>query len=114
MVIEMIDGEPPYFNETPTDAMMITKRSKSPPKIKHSEKVSSPPWWSGDPGQHFGKRFVDNIFQVSQLLHNFVDRMLVRRPEDRATAADLLRHPFMRKARDADCLIPLIMSKRQR
>ena len=40
MVIEMIDGEPPYFNETPTDAMMITKRSKSPPKIKHSEKVS--------------------------------------------------------------------------
>ena len=106
MVIEMIDGEPPYFNETPTDAMMITKRSKSPPKIKHSEKVSSPPWWSGDSGQH--------IFQVSQLLHNFVDRMLVRRPEDRATAADLLRHPFMRKARDADCLIPLIMSKRQR
>ena len=40
MVIEMIDGEPPYFNETPTDAMMITKRSKSRPKIKHSEKVS--------------------------------------------------------------------------
>ena len=57
---------------------------------------------------------VSKIFQVSQLLHTFVDRMLVRRPEDRATAADLLRHPFMRKARDADCLIPLIMSKRQR
>lgn len=103
MVIEMIDGEPPYFNETPTDAMMITKRSKSPPKIKHSEKVGRG-WLKEAP----------SIFQVSQLLHNFVDRMLVRRPEDRATAADLLRHPFMRKARDADCLIPLIMSKRQR
>lgn len=41
MVIEMIDGEPPHFNETPNDAMMITKRNKSPPKRKHSEKVST-------------------------------------------------------------------------
>ena len=40
MVIEMIDGEPPHFNETPSDAMMLTRRNRSPPAMKNPEKVS--------------------------------------------------------------------------
>ena len=40
MVIEMIDGEPPHFNETPREAMMRTKKSKTPPGVKQANKVS--------------------------------------------------------------------------
>ena len=41
MVIEMIDGEPPHFNETPRDAMMRTKKSKVPPTVKQANKVGT-------------------------------------------------------------------------
>ena len=40
MVIEMIDGEPPHFNETPREAMMRTKKSKVPPQVKQANKVT--------------------------------------------------------------------------
>ena len=38
MVIEMIDGEPPFFNETPIKAMKSI-RDRVPAKMKHTEKV---------------------------------------------------------------------------
>jgi serine/threonine protein kinase len=87
MVIEMIDGEPPNFNETPTNAMMITKQTKSPPRLRHLEKVSP-------------------------LLRSFIDSMLCRKPEERGTGESLLRHPFIKKALDHKCLIPLITRTR--
>ena len=40
MVIEMIDGEPPFFNETPIKAMKLI-RDQTPTKMKQSEKVKS-------------------------------------------------------------------------
>lgn len=86
MVIEMIDGEPPFFNETPIKAMKLI-RDQVPAKMKHSDKISS-------------------------ALRGFVDRMLIRRPENRATAAELLRHPFIRSARDPKCLMSLITKPR--
>ena len=38
MVIEMVDGEPPYFNNRPLEAMCFI-RDLSPPRLKHPEKV---------------------------------------------------------------------------
>jgi hypothetical protein len=38
MVIEMIDGEPPYFNEPPLQAMRKI-RDLDPPTVKNAAKV---------------------------------------------------------------------------
>lgn len=38
MVIEMVDGEPPFFNEPPLQAMRRI-RDMPPPKLKNSQKV---------------------------------------------------------------------------
>jgi len=40
MVIEMVDGEPPFFNEPPLQAMRRI-RDMPPPKLKNSNKVCS-------------------------------------------------------------------------
>lgn len=39
MVIEMIDGEPPFFNEPPLQAMRRI-RDMPPPKLKNAHRVS--------------------------------------------------------------------------
>lgn len=39
MVIEMVDGEPPFFNEPPLQAMRRI-RDMPPPKLKNSNKVN--------------------------------------------------------------------------
>lgn len=41
MVMEMIDGEPPYFNEPPLQAMRRI-RDNLPPRVKDTHKVSLP------------------------------------------------------------------------
>ena len=38
MMIEMIDGEPPYFNHRPMEAMSFI-RDHTPPQLKHPNKV---------------------------------------------------------------------------
>ena len=38
MMIEMIDGEPPYFNHRPMEAMSYI-RDHSPPQLNHPDKV---------------------------------------------------------------------------
>ena len=40
MVMEMVDGEPPFFNEPPLQAMRRI-RDMPPPKLKNPQKVSS-------------------------------------------------------------------------
>ena len=40
MVIEMVDGEPPFFNEPPLQAMRRI-RDMPPPKLKNAHRVSS-------------------------------------------------------------------------
>ena len=49
-----------------------------------------------------------NQLKVSPLLADFVDRMLVRDPSQRATALELLQHPFLRNATSPASLIPLM------
>lgn len=86
MVIEMVDGEPPFFNEPPLQAMRRIRDTK-PPNLK-------------------------NIHKVSPRLQGFLDRMLVRDPAQRATAAELLSHPFLRQAGPPSLLVPLMRGAR--
>lgn len=54
MVIEMVDGEPPYFNEPPLKAMKMI-RDNLPPRLKNLHKVSrasctiADSWWLPSP-----------------------------------------------------------------
>ncbi|KAJ6218301.1 hypothetical protein RDWZM_009458 [Blomia tropicalis] len=82
MVIEMVDGEPPFFNEPPLQAMRRI-RDMPPPKLKNANKVSP------------------NLL-------GFLEKMLVRDPGKRATASDLLQHPFLRLAGPPRLLVPLM------
>lgn len=82
MVIEMVDGEPPFFNEPPLQAMRKI-RDMAPPKLKNTHKVSG-------------------------RLQGFLERLLVRDPAQRATAAELLQHPFLRQAGPPSLLVPLM------
>uniref|UniRef100_A0A8C5DVU4 non-specific serine/threonine protein kinase n=1 Tax=Gouania willdenowi TaxID=441366 RepID=A0A8C5DVU4_GOUWI len=88
MVIEMVDGEPPYFNEPPLKAMKMI-RDNLPPKLK-------------------------NLHKVSPLLKGFLDRMLVRDPAQRASASELLTHAFLSKAGPPSCIVPLMRQNRMR
>ncbi|XP_059188040.1 serine/threonine-protein kinase PAK 4 [Centropristis striata] len=88
MVIEMVDGEPPYFNEPPLKAMKMI-RDNLPPKLK-------------------------NLHKVSPLLKGFLDRMLVRDPAQRASASELLKHAFLTKAGPPSCIVPLMRQNRMR
>nr|XP_056703623.1 serine/threonine-protein kinase PAK 4 isoform X1 [Euleptes europaea] len=88
MVIEMVDGEPPYFNEPPLKAMKMI-RDNLPPKLK-------------------------NVHKVSPSLKGFLDRLLVRDPAQRATANELLKHPFLGKAGAPSCIVPLMRQNRMR
>ncbi|BFZ11570.1 hypothetical protein BsWGS_14609 [Bradybaena similaris] len=85
MVIEMIDGEPPFFNEPPLQAMRRI-RDMPPPKLKNTHKVSP-------------------------RLQGFLDRMLVRDHAQRATAAELMQHQFLREAGPPSCLVPLLNTR---
>jgi len=82
MVMEMVDGEPPFFNEPPLQAMRRI-RDMPPPKLKKGQ-------------------------TVSPRLHGFLDKMLVRDPAQRATAAELLHHPFLNQAGDPHLLVPFM------
>ncbi|XP_014238371.2 serine/threonine-protein kinase PAK mbt-like [Trichogramma pretiosum] len=82
MIIEMVDGEPPFFNEPPLQAMRRI-RDMPPPKLKNANKVSP-------------------------RLLKFLEKMLVRDPAHRATAAQLLEDPFLMQAQSPSILVPLI------
>nr|XP_044990291.1 serine/threonine-protein kinase PAK 4 isoform X2 [Jaculus jaculus] len=88
MVIEMVDGEPPYFNEPPLKAMKMI-RDNLPPRLK-------------------------NLHKASPSLKGFLDRLLVRDPTQRATAAELLKHPFLTKAGPPASIVPLMRQHRTR
>ncbi|MFH4974866.1 hypothetical protein AB6A40_001575 [Gnathostoma spinigerum] len=72
MLIEMVQGEPPYFDMQPVEAMKFL-RDLPPPAINDSAKISED-------------------------MHSFLCRALVRDCSKRATASELLGHDFLRKA----------------
>lgn len=80
MLVEMVDGEPPFFNEPPLQAMRRI-RDMPPPRPR----AQCPP----------------------DLLA-FVECTLVRDPAQRHSAARLLHHRFLQRAGPPALLVPLI------
>jgi serine/threonine protein kinase len=70
--LEMADGEPPHLNELPLRALLLITTSP-PPTLKR------PHAWS-------------------PAFNDFLERCLQPEPEKRATAQELLEHPFMQHA----------------
>uniref|UniRef100_A0A3Q3LRE6 non-specific serine/threonine protein kinase n=1 Tax=Mastacembelus armatus TaxID=205130 RepID=A0A3Q3LRE6_9TELE len=85
MVVEMVDGEPPYFSETPVAAMKRLRDEPAP-----------------------------TVRNISPVLKDFLDRMLTRDPLERASATDLLEHPFLLQSGSPQCLVPLVEQYRKR
>lgn len=75
MVIEMIDGEPPYLNETPLRALYLILTTGKP-KVQEQDKMSPE-------------------------LRDFLDHCLEVDPANRWTAIQLLEHQFIKKALDS-------------
>ncbi len=102
--MEMVDGEPPFFNEPPLQAMRRI-RDMPPPKLKNPQKVTN------NNNANLVSQTLKIFYyhsKVSPRLHGFLDKMLVRDPAQRATAAELLHHPFLRQSGPSDLLVPLI------
>ena len=83
MLIEMIEGEPPFYNESPIQVMKKIKDMPVSPSLK-------------------------NPRGISLRLANFMEKMLNRDPQQRATANELLKHPFLLKAGPTEIIIPLM------
>lgn len=86
MVMEMVDGEPPFYNELPIQAMKKI-RDMPPPKLQ-------------------------NQSRISPYLDSFLSKMVIKDPTQRATAKELLQHPFLQQARPPNTLQQLILEAR--
>jgi len=80
--IELAEGQPPYSNIHPMRAIFMIP-SRPPPKLSEPDK--------------FSKEFND-----------FLALCLTKNPEQRPTAADLLKHAFIAKAKTSAVLQPLL------
>ncbi|VDD80021.1 unnamed protein product [Mesocestoides corti] len=111
LVIEMVDGEPSLFNEPPSLAMCLIK-DKFTPHLKHPESVSATaplslmPLDIRRPCATTSRRAF--YFQQSAHLQSFLNATLERNDAKRATARDLLHHPFLSLAGSTTCLRPLL------
>lgn len=70
--IEMAEGEPPYLNTPPLKALLLITTSK-PPKLQQRR-------------------------QWSKTFKHYLKKSLMKKPQARASAEQLLFHPFMTKA----------------
>ena len=86
MVIEMLEGEPPYLSETPIRALYLIATNGKPP-IKDADKLSSE-------------------------LQDFIDKCLEVDIDKRLSALEALDHPFLQKADDLKALRQNILAAR--
>ena len=92
MVMEMVDKEPPYFDEAPLQAMRQI-RDMPPPRLKNSHKVTCSQFCLTN-----CLFIIMLLLQASPMLKGFLEQMLVRDPIQRSPAHRLIDHPFLRKA----------------
>ncbi|CCD27401.1 STE20 family serine/threonine-protein kinase NDAI_0K02100 [Naumovozyma dairenensis CBS 421] len=89
MIIEMIEGEPPYLNETPLRALYLIATNGTP-ELKEREKLSD-------------------------VLKHFLDWCLSVNPDQRASATELLEDVFITEYADAnESLAPLVKLARMK
>ena len=86
LLIEMIDGEPPFFDEPPLTAMRIIRDQSSTPRARSRA--------------------------LSPDLESFLSLLLTREPRHRPSAVQLLGHPFLFRARDPAIMQPLIQKSK--
>lgn len=77
-VIEMAEGAPPYYKMPQKRAMQMIP-IRNPPALLQQN------MWSKD-------------------MHSFLNRCLVKKPEERADAEELLMHPFIMKSKGAEVM----------
>ncbi|GBN62920.1 Serine/threonine-protein kinase PAK 3, partial [Araneus ventricosus] len=82
MVIEMIEGQPPYMNETPLKALYLIATT--------------------------GKPKIQDRAKLSPELCDFLDKCLEVDVDKRSTAEELLEHPFLLKSDSLSTMVPLI------
>ncbi|KKY14199.1 putative serine threonine-protein kinase ste20 [Diplodia seriata] len=87
MAIEMIEGEPPYLNESPLRALWLIATNGTP-AIKEEH-------------------------QLTPVFKDFLAFALKVEPDKRASAHDLLTHPFIQTAEPLATLAPLVKAARQ-
>jgi len=87
MAIEMVEGEPPYLNESPLRALFLIATNGTP-QIKDPENLSG-------------------------TFHEFLNLALKVDPEKRASAHDLLMHSFIGMADPLSTLSPLVFAARK-
>lgn len=87
MAIEMVEGEPPYLNESPIRALYLIATNGTP-------ELQSPE-------------------SLSDLFRDFLSQCLQVNPERRPSASEMLEHPFLAKADPLCSLTPLIKAARE-
>ncbi|TID20805.1 Pkinase-domain-containing protein [Venturia nashicola] len=87
MAIEMVEGEPPYLNESPLRALFLIATNGTP-QLKDPE-------------------------NLTETFHDFLNLALKVDPEKRASAHDLLMHPLIGMADSLSSLSPLVYASRK-
>ncbi|KAH6629168.1 kinase-like domain-containing protein [Boeremia exigua] len=87
MAIEMIEGEPPYLNESPLRALWLIATNGTP-QIKEEH-------------------------ALSPVFRDFLGFSLKVDPDKRASAHDLLVHPFIQTSEPLNTLSPLVLAARK-